>query len=196
MKRLSHVMGAAALVALVWACSGRGGQDDRERGAESDKVTALAEPKQALSEELMLALSLAKNYHHKADVYLQQARPADAIDQVRQILTIDFPSDTYEGEDVMLDARARLAKLLVTQGAIDEAMQVVEEGIASTSRRSFFVANLHTVRGEVFEARAISLDESDAEAAKEARHEAIRAFDRAIEIEKGLLSDLAEKGAQ
>ena len=187
---------AIALLLSVAACGARGEDEASQRGADHDRVTKLAEPRTALSEKLMVTLALAKNHHHKADVYLKQARIEDAVAEVKKILTIDFDRDSAEGEDVMLDARARLAKLLITQGALDEAMRTIDEGIAGTQRQSFFVANLHSVRGEVFEARAVALDDSDPDAAKRARHDAIRAFDRSIDIDKALLEELAERGAQ
>jgi hypothetical protein len=72
-------------------------------------------------------------------------------------------------------------------------MEVVDTGIAGAGRESFFLGNLHSVRGEVWEARATSVEEQDPDAARAARIEAIRAFDRAIEIEKGLLEKLSRE---
>ena len=71
-----------------------------------------------------------------------------------QILSLQFPAGAPEADDVRLDARALLAKLLVGQDQLDEAMRIVEEGLASSQRDSFFVANLYTVQGEIHEARA------------------------------------------
>ncbi len=151
-----------------------------------------------LGEPLLIALAQARNYHHKADVQLKQANIDDAIASVRAILAVPFPEGAPEAEDVRLDARARLAKLLNVKGAVDEAMSVVDAGIASTERRSFFLANLYTVRGEVFEARANILDEDespDADArARAARMSAIEAFDRSIEINAELQRALMNEG--
>ena len=181
---------ATALVAA--GCSSR--EDGAAAGGEPEaRVTQLTEPTDALSEELMLALALAKNHHHKADVYLKQARFEDAVNEIRQILSVPFPEDAPEGQDVRLDARARLAKLLVTRGQLDEAMAVVDGGIEGARRESFFLGNLHSVRGEVWEARAVAVEEEDPAAAREARVEAIRAFDRAIEIENRLLEKLSRE---
>jgi hypothetical protein len=116
---LAGLTGALAL-SLVFAvsCASRGDED----GAGDRPVTKLPQPGPELSQELMLGLALAKNYHHKADVYLKEARVEQAVEAVRQILTIQFPAGSPEGEDVVLDARARLAKLLVTRGELDQAM--------------------------------------------------------------------------
>ena len=51
-----------------------------------------------------------------------------------------------------LDARARLAELLLAQHASAEALRMVGEGLAEATRESFFVANLYTVEGEILEA--------------------------------------------
>lgn len=188
MKRL----GIATLLALAtWLAAACDSGSERERPGQ---VTELTEPKDALSEDLMIALAQAKNFHHKADVHLRDAHIDLAIDAVSKILEIRFPAGAPEAEDVLLDARARLAKLLVSKGSIDRAMKVVDEGIAGASRDSFFLANLHTVRGEVWQARAVRADEAGkTDDAKRDRIEAIKSFDRSIQINKRLLDELVEE---
>ena len=188
---IAALLAGLATALLAASCGSR--EDGAAAGDPEARVTQLTEPTDALSEELMLALALAKNHHHKADVYLKEARIEDAVSEIRQILSVPFPADAPEGQDVQLDARARLAKLLVTRGRLDEAMNVVDSGIAGASRDSFFLGNLHSVRGEVWEARAVAVEEEDPAAAREARVEAIRAFDRAIEIENRLLEKLSRE---
>jgi tetratricopeptide (TPR) repeat protein len=188
MKLHAAVLAAAAIA--ITCCS----PESDESGGGETSVTELIDPRDALGEDLMVALAQAKNFHHKADVYLKDARLDDAIASVRQILAIRFPDNAPEAEDVILDARARLAKLLVTSGAIEEAMVVVDHGLRDASRDSFFVANLHTVRGEVWEARALRSDEAgENEAARASRHQAIEAFDRAIQINEALLESLVKE---
>ena len=184
-RAVASAIAMASLLGLGVGCASRS-DDGPDR-----RVTELPAPGPELSQDLMLGLSLARNYHHKADVYLKEAKVEQAIASVREILSIKFPAGSPEGEDVVHDARARLAKLLVTRGALDEAQKVVDEGIAGASRRSFFLANLHAVRGEVMEARAAKTDDSDAAAATAARKQAIESYDRAIAIEKALIDQLA-----
>jgi len=184
------LMVATALVAALLGlldCASRG---DDDSSTPQRRVTELPQPGPELSKDLMLGLALARNFHHKADVYLKEARVDQAVAAVRQILTIQFPAGSSEGEDVQADARARLAKLLVTRGELDQAMTVVDEGISRASRPSFFLANLHTVRGEVLEARAARLEDRDRQGAASARHHAIEAYDQAIAIEKALMDQL------
>jgi tetratricopeptide (TPR) repeat protein len=179
----------AALFALlvVGAAVACGTRDDDGDGKGS--VTRLAQPGPELSEELMLGLALAKNLHHKADVYLKEGRIEEAVASVQQILSVKFPPRSPEAEDVLLDARARLAKLMIIQGKLDQATAVVDAGIKGTTRQSFFLANLHSVRGEVLEATAQRMEESDPRA-RQTRHEAIGEFAHAIEIEQALLDQL------
>jgi len=189
-RRLATSLGllpalALALALSVTACTS---SDERPR----QRVTQLPEPGDAVGEDLMIALAQAKNFHHKAKVYLSDGKIADAIASVRQILAISFPDDAPEGEDVRLDARALLAKLLVDQGKVDEAMTVVEEGITGARRHSFFLANLWTVKGEVYEAQAALLEANPA-AAADAKRNAIRAYDESIKINTELQKRLLQE---
>ena len=167
-----------------------------DRDASPPSQTKTAEPTDVIDEELMLALGQAKNFHRKAKVYMSDGNLAAATASVRQILSLRFPKGAPEADDVRLDARALLAKLLVSQGQVDEAMRTVEEGLASSQRESFFVANLYTVQGEIHEARAAQAD-SEGEAGKaraaEERRAAIASYDRSIQINEKLQKQLMEQ---
>ena len=155
--------------------------------------TKLAEPADVIDQNLMVALSKAKNFHHKAKVYMSDGNTTAAIASVREILSLQFPPNAPEAEDVRNDARALLAKLLLgtgQPGSIDEAMTVVTEGIAQSQRKSFFVANLYTVKGEIHEARA-ALTDDKAKATAE-KHAAIEAYDASNAIDSELQKQLME----
>jgi hypothetical protein len=160
---------------------------------QAGSVTRVPEPGDVIDQELMIALAQAKNFHHKAKVYMSDGNLVDATASVRQILSLRFPAGAPEAEDVRLDARALLAKLLVSQGQLEEAMTTVSEGLAQASRESFFVANLHTVQGEIHEARATQLDAANDQArAAEEKRAAIAAYDRSIQINAALQKRLME----
>lgn len=178
---------ALALPAAVASCASGG---DGEAGSEPRSVTQLPLPENAISDELMLALRQAKNFHHIADVYLQNANLAKATDAVRNVLSIEFPANAPEAEDVKLDARARLAKLLVTEGKLTDAMKLVDDGIAGATRESFFLSNVYMVKAEIEEAIAVTLDDTDKAAADERRENAIRARLESIDIDKKLQDQL------
>ena len=189
MRRIHWMILACAVAAagLVASCA----QDDRD-GEDRDakkagRITEITQPGDALSEELMLALSMAKNLHHKADVYLAEMRSDEAVKALKEILDIRFPEGAAEAEDVTLDARARLSKLLASQGSLDQALTVADDGIKAAKRRSFFLANLHAVRGEVLEGRAVQIEDKQPDQARALRRDAIKSLDEAIEIEKVLL---------
>jgi hypothetical protein len=159
-------------------------------------TTRTAEPTDVIDQDLMLSLLKAKNFHHKARVYMSDGKIVEAIASVREILSQRFPAGAPEAEDVRNDARALLAKLLIGQGQIEEAMTVVTEGIAQSQRESFFVANLYGVKGEVHQARADALDANDpankSRIADEKRA-AIVAFDKSIQISTALQQRLMEE---
>jgi tetratricopeptide (TPR) repeat protein len=150
-----------------------------------------------LDEELMLVLASARAYHHQADLMLQQGDVQGAEATIRKILALNLDPRWAEAEEVRLDAAARLAKLLLGQAREAEAMSVAEEGIAASRRESFYLSNLHSVRGEILERRSKRLDaEGRAEQAKQAAREAITAFERSITINKRLQRQLARREAK
>ena len=186
---------------IVGALLGIACARDEDRGDRSvTRITSSDErdrDRQAIDEPLMIALSQAKNFHHKARVYMSDGKLDDATAAVRAILGIRFPARAPEADDVRLDARALLAKLLLGQGQVDAAMTVVEEGLATVSRDSFFLANLFTVKGEVLQAQATALDSSGVAAdharAVTLRQQAIIALDRSIAINTALQAALMEE---
>jgi tetratricopeptide (TPR) repeat protein len=184
------ILGLGLAVTSLTACSCTGDRTDDRK----PRVTT-PDPTDVIDQGLMIALSKAKNYHHKARVYMSDGKLAEAIASLREILSLKFPAGAPEAEDVRNDARALLAKLLVSQNQIDEAMRVVQEGIGQSQRESFFVANLYTVKGEIHEARAALLDPNDpTQKAKtvDEKHAAIDAYDKSNSINTVLQDKLME----
>ena len=186
----------AALAFGVAACSAERDAGAPARGSDAPRpVTRVADPSDAdglIGKQLLVALAQAKNFHHKAKVFMTDGNLAAATASVRQILSLAFPPGAPEADDVRNDARALLAKLLVSQGQLDEAARTVDEGLAQSQRESFFVANLYTVQGEIHEARAAALDADAASkaAASDQRHAAIASYDRSIQINERLQKTL------
>ena len=199
MKQRGPRIVTVAFAAWLAACSSSspgGGAGGGEREAGSTSMTRVADPGDAIDQALMIALGQAKNFHHKAKVYMTDGNLTAATAAVRQILSLGFPRGAPEADDVRNDARALLAKLLVGQGQLDEAMRVVQEGLAQSQRESFFVANLYTVRGEIHEARATAFDaqgEPGKALASDERHQAIGSYDRSIQINERLQKKLMEE---
>ena len=175
-----------ALLALGISCA-----NDRDPG--TGPATRLADPGDAIDEKLMVALAQAKNFHDKAKVYMLDGNSAQAIAAVRQILSLQFPQAAPEADDVRNDARALLAKLLADQGQLDEAMRVVDEGLAAATRDSFFVANLHTVKGEIHYKLAAQFADPKHPKAIENKHQAIDALERSIKINEKIQKQLESR---
>ena len=183
---------ALGLILAVFAVATSCGSADDDRQQRS--VTQLPDPDDVIDEPLMLAISRAKNFHHIANVYLQDGNVDAAVAEVRKILTIEFPSGAPEAQDVLLDARARLGKLLLGQAKQQAALRVIDEGIASATRESYFLANLYTVRGEILETAAPNQPTDQAQ--KLMRRDAILAFEKSnemqLEIQRALAVELGQ----
>ena len=203
---MTRAIAGSALAAFALALAACSSERDPGAGVRGDAatraVTRVADPGEVaegsglIDQDLLVALAQAKNYHHKAKVYMTDGNLTAATAQVRQILSLAFPRGAPEAEDVHNDARALLAKLLVRQGQLDEAARTIDEGLAQSQRESFFVANLYTMQGEIHEARAAAQDASDERskaAAADERHRAIEAYDRSIQIDDRLQKKLMEE---
>jgi tetratricopeptide (TPR) repeat protein len=190
----------AVALGLAAGCSAEREPGAPGRGSDAPRsVTRVTDPSDApylIGRDLLVALAQAKNFHHKAKVYMSDGNLAAATASVRQILSLPFPRGAAEADDVRNDARALLAKLLISQGQLDEAARTIAEGLAQTQRESFFVANLYTVQGEIHEVRAAAADasgEPGKPAARDERHAAIESYDRSIQINQRLQSVLMEE---
>jgi hypothetical protein len=203
---MKHVIAGCSIVLALGALALVACSTDRDAGspartgeAAPRSATRLSDPADAdaelIGQDLLVALAQAKNFHHKAKVYMTDGNLPAAIASVRQILSLVFPRGAAEADDVRNDARALLAKLLISQSQLDEAARTVAEGLAQSQRESFFVANLYTVQGEIHEARAAALDASDPgkAAARDERHAAIESYDHSIQINERLQKKLVEE---
>jgi hypothetical protein len=166
----------AAILALLVAVAGCDGRPERP----------------PLSQPLLAALAQARAYHHIADLHLADGAPDAAAEALGRILELPFPAGAPEGEDAALDARARLAKLHLAAGRLDDARRVLDAGLAAATRDSFFVANLHAVVGELHEARARAAGADEA-AARAERRAAIAAHERSIAINARVQRQLLEE---
>lgn len=203
---MKHVIAGCSIILALGALALAACSTDRDAGpsarpgeAAPRPATRLTDPVEAdaelIGQDLLVALAQAKNFHHLAKVYMSDGNLPAATASVREILSLAFPRGAPEAEDVRNDARALLAKLLISQGQLDEAARTVAEGLAQSQRESFFVANLYTVQGEIHEARAAVLDAGDSSkaAARDERHAAIESYDHSIQINERLQKKLMEE---
>jgi len=184
------LVGLVAAFLIGMSCTGGSSEPTPSNPPTPNRsVTKTPEADDVIDEQLMVALGQAKNFHYKAKVYMSDGKVTDAIAAVRQILSLRFPPGAPEADDVRNDARALLARLLVSQNQLDDAMRVVEEGLAAVTRESFFVANLYTVEGEIHYAKANAMPAGDPNAVAEKRA-AIEALDKSIKINEALQKQL------
>jgi len=142
----------------------------------------------------MATLASARAHHHQADIYQRQGQADQAMAAVKKILALDLDSRYPEAEEVRLDAAARLAKMMLSREDADQALGLVDGQIKGAQRESFYLSNLHSVRGEILEFQAKALDKAgDKDRAKEVSREAIAAFERSIVINKKLQQRLLKK---
>ena len=197
MKYVIPGLGGVAFVAALAAFACLACSSERDGNVPPAlPATRLADPGDVIDQDLMIALAQAKNFHHKARIYMADGNLTAATASVRQILSLAFPKGAPEADDVRNDARALLAKLLMSQGQLDEATRTIDEGLAASQRESFFVANLYTVQGELHEARAAAFEaagESGKASATDERHAAISSYDKSIQINERLQKKLLEE---
>lgn len=143
-------------------------------------------------EALLVALSQVRSLHHQADAHLANGDTDAAIAAVARALEVPFPPGAPEGEDIRLDARARLAKLYLAKGQPAEARRTVDAGMAAAGRESFFVANLAQVSGEVHEAEARRA--TDPAAARREREAAILDYEKSVHIAERIQQRLVKEG--
>jgi tetratricopeptide (TPR) repeat protein len=151
---------------------------------------------QASAEATLIMLSEAKAWQRRADLHLSEGDVTSAVSAIKEVLSIQFPADAAEAEDVRLDACARLAKLYLSQSgtpgqpgqneqaeaAENRALEQIETGRKLASHDSFFRAHLEMIAADVYEARGNRM--TDAEARKAEKRKAIEALDRAIQIDR------------
>lgn len=138
-------------------------------------------------EAMLLMLSEARALQRYADLKLADGDVEGAMAAVRQVLAIHFPPTAPETEDVLLDAHARLARLLLSRGgaeAEDRALAELDAARRMATRDSFFRAHIENIAADVYAARAKRLSEPEAQ--KEARRQEAQALERVIEIDRRL----------
>ncbi len=146
----------------------------------------------ALSSALLSRLATARALHHQADLLLSRGEVDAAIGKVRAIMSLDLDARWPEAEEARLDAAARLATLLFSKKKdIAGGLAIVDAALAHKPRASFYAANVHSVRGDLLEARVKVLDGQGKKAgAKRAAREAMAAFEVSIRINKALQARL------
>ena len=156
----------------------------------------IEEEPQPIDEHLMAALGQARALHHLADVQLAEGETDQAIAALERVIAIEFPVESPERDDVVVDAYGRIAKVQLGAGRIDDAMRSVERGLREGRERdTFYVAALHMIVGEIHEAKATQAREGGDEAtARTEGRSAIDAYERSIAVNQKVLDRLLATG--
>ncbi len=143
---------------------------------------------QRVDERFLASLGLAQAYQLQAEELERLGDRPGAVEKVRQILSIEFPAQAPEAEDIRLDAYGRIAELLIAQDQTAEAQAALDGGLRLASRESYFKARLFSVQGRVHQHRARQLEEAgDQEGARAESRRALEAFERSIQINRAVL---------
>ena len=179
-----HRILLAALLCLLAGCA---------KASREQRCCPCSSGKQ-LDRQLMMVLASARAHHHQADIHLRQGQTEQAMAAVQKILELNLDARWPEAEEVRLDATARLAKLLLARKQSTRAASLVDGAIAGARRESFYLSNLHGVRGEILEHQARAQDQAgDKDGARKLSREAIAAYEKSITINKRLQQQLLRK---
>jgi tetratricopeptide (TPR) repeat protein len=188
---MRRLLGSGAWKPLVWlvlvivattAWTGCNGP----QGGTSPCPCESAELPPPVDTTLMAYLSKARAIHHEADLLEQDDRWADAVARLESLIATPSPGGGTlpEVQEVLADTFARVAELRGRLDQFDEAEKAVHEGLERAPAGSYFEGHLYEVRGVTEQRRAAALAEKgDTTAARTAREAAMKAFERAVEIQ-------------
>ncbi len=186
---LAFVVAAAMSFAtfLQVGCTERSGQP------------CVCEQSSAVDAPLMAFLSKARAAHHQADLREQAGDTKGAVEALEQL--VDSPAalgERAEVREVQSDTLARLSDLRGQQGDHDGAERDIRKGLELSPRGSYFEGHLYEMRGVNEERRAkVRADAGDEAGAQAARRQAFQAFERAIEIQDGVIrKELAQDAGE
>lgn len=150
-----------------------------------------------VDEALMAFLSAARALHHEADVRQSTGDTAGAIASLEKLVALRAPS-AVEVDEVVGDARARLAELRLEKGDVDGADRDVQAGLQRVKGPTYFRGHLLEVEGLLEEARAAALsDAGKADEATRAKAKAVSLLEEAVKVQEQVIERaLADAGGK
>jgi len=177
---------AAAFTVLCLFAATVGGCSRQPRDLDCPELDAGA----PVDPVLLAFLSRARAAHHRADQREDAGDIALAIAELETLVggpMLPGPK-APEVREVLSDTRSRLADLRSRQGAFDQAEADITAGLALLEGPSYFQGHLFEVRGLIEERRSKALAASgDAAAAERAKQRALGAFQKAMEVQAGVI---------
>jgi hypothetical protein len=149
-----------------------------------------------IDEPVMAFLSAARALHHEADIAEQSGDVAGAIARLENLVALP-PARAVEVDEVLADARARLAELRLHQGDVAGAEREVRAGLERVAGPTYFRGHLLEVEGIVEEARAAALsDAGKASEAAAAKARALAHLEEAVRVQEEVISRALGDGGQ
>ncbi len=157
---------------------------------------AVCEEATVVDTNLLSYLSAARARHHEANVREDDDDVPGAIAALEKLVAMPRPSASAtasapapEIEEVLADARARLAELRVRANDVEGASRDVAEGLTHAPDTSYFRGHLLEVAGVVDEARAAAYaDAGKPNEARAARARAVTSFQQAVSVQEAVIA--------
>ncbi|HEX3345810.1 MAG TPA: hypothetical protein VHS09_14600 [Polyangiaceae bacterium] len=167
------------------------------RGEPSTRGCPSAEPASPPVDEALTAfLSAARALHHEADVRQSADDTAGAVAALERLVALPAPA-AIEVNEVVADARARLAELRLGQGDVDGAERDVRAGLERVEGPTYFRGHLLEVEGLLEERRGVDLADAGktAEAAR-ARARAVDLLEEAVKVQEQVIDRALADGGR
>lgn len=135
-----------------------------------------------VEEKMLSMLSMAKSRHRLATLALRAGKSDNALGYVDKILSLKFPKGFRPGEEMLLDAWARKAKMQLRLKQAKAALVTINAAIARPTWlvNSFYLANLYQVRGQVLEAL-------------QKPKRAVKSYQRSIKLNQRVIREIERK---
>jgi tetratricopeptide (TPR) repeat protein len=188
-SKLGYLVLAVALGGAAFAAGCRG--EGATAGCPS------AEPAgPPVGEAVMAFLSAARALHHEADVRQGTGDTRGAVASLERLVALPAPR-AVEVDEVVADARARLAELRLAQGDVDGADREVQAGLERVKGPTYFRGHLLEVEGLLEEARAGALaDAGKNEEAVRARAKAVDLLEEAVKVQEQVIEHALADGGK
>jgi tetratricopeptide (TPR) repeat protein len=185
--RLLLASTAVLALALTAGCRGQGATP----GCPGSEPSAAP-----VDESLLAFLSAARSLHHEADVKVSGGDTSGAIAALERLVAMPAPR-AVEVDEVVADARARLAELRLKRGDLDGADRDLQAGLERVQGPTYFRGHLLEVEGLVAEARAGTFaDAGKTEEAVRARTRAVTLLEEAVRVQAQVIDRALSDGGR